>query len=369
MLFYIDKIVKIKSKENITEKKMKIESSIFGKTKDGAEVTAYKITNRKGAYITVLDYGAILKDVVVPNKDGVLTDVALGYDNIASYEENPPFFGATIGRNGNRIEGATFNLNGHDYQLVLNENDKNNLHSGPNGYERRMWDAKTNEANGCVSFHILSPDGDQGFPGNFDITVTYMLTEENKVKIHYEGKSDADTIANLTNHSYFNLNGEGSGTIMDHKLMIHADGYTPVDEYSIPYGTVESVEGTPFDFRTEKTIRQDASAKDEQLLHTGGYDHNFALNGSGLREVAVALSEQSGIKMTVMTDQPGIQFYAGNFISGPVGKNGHAYGANEGFALETQHFPNSMNVLAFDSPKLEAGERYSTTTCYTFGTI
>ncbi len=346
---------------------MKIESSIFGTTGNGETVTAYKITNKKGAYITVLDYGAVLKDVVVPDQNGNLTDVALGYDNVAAYEENPPHFGATIGRNGNRIEGASFSLNGQDYQLELNENNKNNLHSGPNGYEFRMWNAKTNELNGCVSFDILSPDGDQGFPGNFKVTVTYMLTEENKVKIHYEGTTDADTIVNMTNHSYFNLNGEGSGTIMNHTLMVKADGYTPVDEYSIPYGTVDPVDGTPFDFRTAKTIARDADADDEQLQHTGGYDHNFALNGTGLREVAVAAGDQSGITMTVMTDQPGMQFYAGNFIGGPTGKNGHEYHVHEGFALETQHFPNSVNVLAFDSPKLEAGERYSTTTCYTFG--
>ncbi len=346
---------------------MKIESSIFGKTKDGIDVTAYKITNKKGAYITVLDYGAILKDIVVPDQNGTLIDVALGYDDVASYEENPPHFGATIGRNGNRIEGAAFSLNGQDYQLVLNENDKNNLHSGPDGYEFRMWEAKTNETNGCVSFSILSPDGDQGFPGNFKVTVTYMLTEENKVKIHYEGTSDADTIVNMTNHSYFNLNGEADGSIMNHTLSIKAEGYTPVDEYSIPYGTVDPVEGTPFDFREAKTIGKDAEEINEQLQHTGGYDHNFALDGSGLRDVAFVTGDKSGITMTVMTDQPGIQFYAGNFISGPAGKNGHEYKPHDGFALETQHFPNSVNVLAFDSPKLEAGERYSTTTCYTFG--
>ncbi len=346
---------------------MKIESSLFGKTKEGKDVTAYKISNNKGAYITVLDYGAILKDVVVPDKNGNLTDVALGYDTVEAYEENPPHFGATIGRNGNRIEGAAFSLNGQDYQLVLNENDKNNLHSGPDGYEFRMWESRTNEKNGCVSFSILSPDGDQGFPGNFKVTVTYMLTEENKVKIHYEGTSDADTIVNMTNHSYFNLNGEAAGSIMNHTLEIKADGYTPVDEYSIPYGTVDPVEGTPFDFTEAKTIARDAEEINEQLQHTGGYDHNFALNGSGLREVARACADHSGITMTVMTDQPGIQFYAGNFISGPAGKNGHSYGPHDGFALETQHFPNSVNVLAFDSPKLAAGERYSTTTCYTFG--
>ncbi len=346
---------------------MKITSSEFGTTKDGQQVIAYTITNSKGSSITMIDYGAILKDIIVPDRDGRLVDVALGYDRVENYEVNPPHFGATIGRNGNRIEGGSFTLNGTDYQLAQNENDRNNLHSGPDGYEFRMWEAQTNEANGCVTFSIVSPDGDQGFPGELRIAVTYMLTEENKVKIHYEGVCDRDTIVNMTNHSYFNLDGESAGSIMDHILMIDADCFTPVDEYSIPYGTLESVEGTPFDFREPKKIGRDAGAESEQLEHTGGYDHNFALNGEGLRVVAKAVSEKTGITMTVMTDLPGVQFYAGNFISGPAGKGGHEYGKREGFCLETQYFPNSVNVLAFESPKLEAGEHYSTTTCYTFG--
>jgi len=346
---------------------MKIESSSFGTTKDGSPVTAYRITNSKGAYITLIDYGAVLKDVCVPDKNGKLIDVALGYDNVAAYEVNPPHFGATIGRNGNRIEGGSFSLDGTDYQLALNEKGRNNLHSGPDGYEFRMWEAALNEANGCVTFSIVSPDGDQGFPGTFKVAVTYMLTEENKVKIHYEGVCDRTTVANMTNHSYFNLNGHDAGTIMNHTLQIHADGYVPVDENSIPYGTVDSVEGTPFDFREGKTIGQDAAAEDDQLAHTGGYDHNFALNGSGLRNVATAVGDKSGISMQVMTDLPGMQFYAGNFISGPAGKGGVTYKPHEGFALETQYFPNSINVLAFESPKLQQGAPYSTTTCYTFG--
>lgn len=347
---------------------MKIETSLFGKTKKGEDVTAYRIENSKGSSITVLDYGAILKNVVVPDKDGHLTDVVLGYDHVADYEENPPHFGATIGRNGNRIAGASFSIDGKTYQLTKNEKN-NNLHSGPDGYEFRMWKALPNKLNGAVSFHLVSPDGDQGFPGNFDVTVTYMLTESNKVKIHYEGTCDQDTVVNMTNHSYFNLNGEGSGTILNHTLEIKADGYTPVDEESIPYGRIDKVEGTPFDFRKAKTMGQDAGADDEQLAHTGGYDHNFALDGSGLRNVACAAGDKSGITLTVMTDQPGMQFYAGNFISGPIGKNGHVYGDHEGFALETQHFPNSVNEPSFESPVVKKGSRYSTTTCYTFSTI
>lgn len=346
---------------------MKIESSSFGTTKDGSQVTAYTVTNHQGAYITVIDYGAVLQSIGMPDAEGKIIDVALGYDNVASYEVNPPHFGATIGRNGNRIEEGAFSLDGVDYQLEKNEKGRNNLHSGPDGYEFRMWEARADEANGCVSFSIVSPDGDQGFPGEFRVTVTYMLTEENKVKIHYEGTADRSTVANMTNHSYFNLNGHNSGSILEHTLQINADGYVPVDENSIPYGTVESVEGTPFDFRKPKKIGQDAEAASEQLAHTGGYDHNFALNGSGLREVASAKGDVSGITMKVLTDLPGMQFYTGNFISGPQGKGGTDYHVHDGFCLETQYFPNSINVLAFESPKLPEGTAYSTTTCYTFG--
>lgn len=348
---------------------MMITKADFGTTKKGEKVTAYTVTNGKGASMTVLDFGAIMQSIVVPDKKGEFVDVVLGYDNVPAYEDNPPHFGATIGRNGNRIGGASFMLNGKTYTLVKNERDKNNLHSGPDGYEFRMWDAVPNEKNGSVSFTLTSPDGDQGFPGTFRVTVTYMLTEMNKVKIHYEGKSDKDTMVNMTNHTYFNLNGEGSGKIMEHTVKIAATGYTPVDEESIPYGRTDKVEGTPFDFRNPKTIAQDAGAEDEQLAHTGGYDHNFALDGSGLRNVAWATGDKTGITMTVMTDQPGMQFYAGNFIFGPVGKKGHTYGAHDGFAMETQHFPDSVNQKAFATPLLKAGEVYSTTTCYTFSIL
>lgn len=348
---------------------MKITERPFGTTKRGEAVTAYTVSNSEGASITVLDYGAVLQSIVVPDRNGCLTDVALGYDNVAGYEDNPPHFGATIGRNGNRIEGGSFTLDGVDYQLPLNENGRNNLHSGPDGYEFRMWKADPDEASGSVSFFLVSPDGDQGFPGEFKVTVTYTLTEKNEVRIHYEGVSNENTIVNMTNHSYFNLNGHDAGTIMNHRLQINADGYVPVDEYSIPYGTVAPVEGTPFDFRQPKMIGLDAGVEDEQLSHTGGYDHSFAINGSGARTAAHAEGDKSGIAMTVKTDLPGVQFYAGNFIGGPAGKGGHNYGAHDGFALETQYFPNAVNVLAFDSPKLEAGETYSSTTVYAFGIV
>ena len=347
---------------------MKIEVTEFGHTKDGSAVEAYRITNSHGAYVTVLNYGAIVKDIAVPDKDGHITDVVLGYDTLDKYETNPNFFGACIGRSGNRIANSTFTIDGREYHLTENEGH-NNLHSGPDGFEKRIWKAVPQERNGCVSFSLVSPDGDQGFPGNFKVTVTYMLTEQNKFKIHYEGISDADTVANMTNHSYFNLNGEGSGSILDHSVLIHADGYTPVGEGLIPVGSVAPVAGTPFDFREMKKIGRDIAANgNEQLALAGGFDHNFALNGEGLRNVAEAVGDRSGIVMTVMTDQPGMQFYAGNYISGPAGKHSHEYKPRDGFAMETQHFPNSVNTPAFESPIIAAGAKYSTTTCYTFGT-
>ena len=349
---------------------MEIHSRNFGVTGDGREVTAFTITNSSGAYITLLDFGAVLQAVGMPDRNGNIIDVALGYDDLASYEQNPPHFGATIGRFGNRIEGGLFTLDGTEYQLVCNEKNRNNsLHSGPDGYEFRMWDAEAREDSDSVTFYLVSPDGDQGFPGEFKVAVSYTLTEDNRVKIHYEGITDATTIVNMTNHSYFNLNGHDAGTILDHTLKISADGYVPIDEYAIPYGIVSAVEGTPFDFRRPKRIGDEIDAENEQILHGNGYDHNFALNGEGMRDVVVAVGDQSGIRMTVSTDLPGVQFYAGNHIGGPAGKGGHKYGVREGFALETQYFPNCVNVLAFKSPKLDAGDSYSTTTCYTFDIV
>ena len=217
---------------------MKIERSLFGRDRDGRDVSAYTITNSKGASITVIDFGAILQSIKVPDQNGKLTDVALGYDEASAYEINRPHFGATIGRNGNRIEGGSFSLDGVDYQLLKNENDRNNLHSGPDGYEFRMWESEADPEKGSVTFSLLSPDGDQGFPGEFRVSVTYTLTEDNAVRIRYEGSCDRTTVANMTNHSYFNLNGHDSGSIMGHVLQINADEFVPVDEYSIPYGIV-----------------------------------------------------------------------------------------------------------------------------------
>ena len=345
-----------------------VTEKIFGNLPSGEEAHIYHIENAAGAYIEVSQYGAILVKVCVPDKDGRLTDVVLGYDDLESYFVNGCFFGACIGRSGNRIADSRFMLDGAEIKLTPNEG-KNNLHSGPNGFEKKLWNASAVEGKNAVTFSRISPDGENGYPGEFEVSVTYELTEENAVRIVYSGVSDKTTIANMTNHSYFNLNGEGSGTAMDQYLIIHAQEYTPVREDSIPLGENASVEGTPMDFRTAKQIGRDIEADFEQLKFTGGFDHNYVTDGynkASIREIASAWSEKSGIQMDVLTDCPCVQFYAANFVEDEHGKNGHVYNKREAFCLETQVEPNAVNVENFHSPVLEAGEKYYSETVYRF---
>ena len=345
-----------------------VTEKIFGNLPAGEEVHLYHIENKMGAYIEVSQYGAILVKVCVPDRDGRLTDVVLGYDDLESYFVNGCFFGACIGRSGNRIADSRFMLDGTEIRLTPNEG-KNNLHSGPDGFEKKLWNASVTEGQNAVTFSRISPDGENGYPGEFEVSVTYELTEENAVRIVYSGVSDKTTIANMTNHSYFNLNGEGSGTAMEQYLTIHAQEYTPVREDSIPLGENVSVEGTPMDFRTAKQIGQDIEADFEQLKFTGGFDHNYVTDGynkAGIREIASAWSEKSGIQMDVLTDCPCVQFYAANFVEDEHGKNGHVYNKREAFCLETQVEPNAVNVENFHSPVLEAGEKYYSETVYKF---
>ncbi|MDO5798551.1 MAG: aldose epimerase family protein [Eubacteriales bacterium] len=345
-----------------------ITERIFGKLPTGEEAHLYHIENKSGAYIEVLQYGAILVKVCVPDKDGKLTDVVLGYDDLDSYLVNGCFFGACIGRSGNRIADSEFKIDGREVKLTPNEG-KNNLHSGPNGFEKKMWNASVEENQNAVILSRISPDGENGFPGEFEVSVTYELTEENAVRIVYSGVSDKPTVANMTNHSYFNLNGEGSGTALDQYLTIHAQEYTPVRNDSIPVGENASVEGTPMDFRSAKQIGRDIEADFEQLRFTGGFDHNYVTDGynkASIREIASAWSEKSGIQMDVLSDCPCVQFYAANFVEDEHGKNGHVYNKREAFCLETQVEPNAVNVENFHSPILEAGERYYSETVYRF---
>ena len=341
----------------------------FGTLPSGEEVQIYHLENKSGAFAEVLQFGAILVKLCVPDRDGRLTDVVLGYDDLAGYEVNGCFFGATIGRSGNRIADSRFVLDGKEIVLTPNEG-ANNLHSGPDGFEKKMWTAsEISEDKNAVTFSRISPDGENGFPGEFNVSVTYEMTEENELRIVYGGVCDQTTIANMTNHSYFNLAGEGSGSAMDQYVTIHAEQYTPVGEGSIPLGENAAVEGTPMDFRKAHKIGDEIEADFEQLRITGGYDHNYVTDGynkASIREIAEAWSERTGIQMNVLTDCPCVQFYAANFVDQEHGKNGHVYNKREAFCLETQVEPNAVNVENFHSPILEAGERYYSETIYRF---
>lgn len=342
----------------------------FGELTSGEEITLYHLENASGAYAEVMDFGAILVKLCVPDGDGKLTDVVLGYDDVQQYEVNGCFFGAIIGRNGNRIAGARFSIYGKEYQLAKNENE-NNLHSGPNGFEKKIWTVKNiDQEKNAVTFSRISPDGENGFPGEFQVSVTYEFTADNSLQITYNGICDQATVANMTNHSYFNLSGEGSGTVLDTYLTIHAKNYNPVDEVSIPTGEYSAVEGTPMDFNKAKRIGDEINADFQQLKFTGGYDHNYVTENyakGSRRVIASAYHEKSGITMDVISDCPCVQFYAGNFVLGEKGKNGHTYNKREGFCLETQVEPNAVNEENFHSPILEAGERYQSFTAYHFG--
>ena len=345
---------------------MSVEKQCFGKTEQGQEITLFNVTNKNGVVMKVTDFGAILVSVLVPDRDGEWKDVVLGYEHGEDYQVNPPHFGSTIGRNGNRIDQAAFVLNGKKIQLTPNENE-NNLHSGPDGFEFMMWEAKAED--NAVAFHHFSPDGEQGFPGNFDITVTYTLTDDNAIEIHYEGKCDQDTVANMTNHSYFNLGGHDSGVVYDQTMQLNASAYTPViDSKSIPTGEIAPVAGTPMDFTQPKLIGKEIEADFEQLKLTGGYDHNYVLDkeDGALTWMARAYCEKTGIGMEAYTDCPAVQFYTGNFIGNEKGKNGAVYGQRHGFCLESQYCPNAVNDTHFKQPFLKAGEKYDTKTIYKF---
>ena len=351
---------------------MSVTVSNFGKLSTGAQAKLYHIENAGGSYADVTDFGAILVRLCVPDKDGVLRDVVLGYDDLSQYEVNGCFFGATIGRNGNRIGKARFCIDGKEYKLFPNEFE-NNLHSQPDGFEKKLWIGSPVDGKNAVRFSRLSPDGESGFPGNLEISVTYELTDSGELCLTYEGISDQATVVNCTNHTYFNLNGEGEPSTADTLLTLHADYFTPVpDSASIPTGELRAVAGTPMDFREPKPIGKEADADYDQLQFTGGYDHNYVVNGyekGKVQEIACACSEKSGIAMTVLTDCPCVQFYGGNFIVSEHGKNGHTYIKRNGFCLETQVEPNAVNEPAFHSPVIAAGEKYLSRTIYRFTVV
>lgn len=345
-----------------------ITKSAYELTKDGLETQVYKMENATGAYVTLLNYGGTLTSIVVPDKDGNETDVLLGYEHLSGYEIATTYFGALIGRCGNRIGKGHFTLNGQEYQLALN-NGENHLHGGTCGYDSKIWDVE--EIDGTLKLSLFSPDGDENYPGNLTISVTYSFTDDNTLGIHYEAVSDADTVVNLTNHAYFNLDGHASGSIEDHMLKLNASHYIPTDSGSIPTGEIAPVAGTAFDFTAFRRIGDGIDdANDIQIQYAGGYDHNWVLDDdtNQLTEASIAYSLVSGIELTTCTTLPGVQFYAGNYIGedDPSGKNGLTYHKRQGFCLETQVHPDAINNENFPSAVLKAGDKYDTTTTYQF---
>ena len=352
---------------------MAVTTESFGQTSKGEPVTLYKISNTSGMTVGIIDFGANITSICVPDRDGRFDDVVLGFDDVKGYSVNPSFFGSTIGRNANRIGAASFTLNGVTYNLEKNDGE-NNLHSHfDDCYNKKMFKGSINEADNSVTLSLFSPDGDQGFPGNLNVEITFRVTECSALEIEYKGTTDADTVFNLTNHSYFNLAGHTAGTAaaMDQKLWLNATHYTPTFPGSIPTGEVATVAGTPFDFTQPTRIGDRIDAPHEQLKLAGGYDHNWAVDTSCTKpeQIAVLTDEKSGRRMSVYTDLPGVQFYAGNFIANQTGKAGTSYGKRCAVCLETQFFPNAINIPSFRSPVLKAGETFKTVTKYKFSTV
>lgn len=344
-----------------------MKTEAFGSIQSGKKATLYILENKNHTVVKVTDFGATLVSVLFADKDGVMKDMVLGYDDAASYEKGTSCFGATIGRNGNRIKDARFTIDGKEWVIEANENN-NSLHSGKNGFNHLMWEMKESGDN-YVTFYHYSPQEEQGFPGNMHVTVTYTLDDEDTVHITYHAKADADTVMNFTNHSYFNLAGHDSGVMLDQKLQLFADAYTPdEDSHSIPTGEIAPVAGTPMDFTTMKPIGQDINADFEQLHFTGGYDHNYVLSDKPgtMRQMAKAECDASGIAMDAYTECCGVQLYAGNFIGTQTGKGGVTYGNRHGFCLESQFYPNAVNEKNFPSPVVPADTEYYSETKYHF---
>ena len=337
---------------------MSVTTKSFGATQQGEPVTAYTVTNAAGAALTVLDYGATVQALTVPNGQGGFTDVVLGYDTVSGYEAGDGYLGATIGRVGNRIGGAAFSLNGVTYKLAKNDG-ANHLHGGVRGFDKVMWHVQAQE--NALICSRLSPDGEEGYPGNLQVTVTFTLTDDNALAIAYDADTDADTLVNLTNHSYFNLN--GGGTVLGHELQVNGERFCENDTGCLPTGKLLPVEGTPFDFRAPKTIGRDIEADDEQLRRGGGYDHNYVLAG---HTAAVLHSPDTRIRMTVETDMPGMQVYAAGSLGARSGKGGAPMGRRDAVCLETQLYPNAMNCYGFPSPVLRSGQHLHSETVFRF---
>lgn len=353
---------------------MQIEKQSFGKTASGEEALLYTITNKNGMSASFTDFGAIVVKIMVPDRWGKLEDVVLGYDELASYEHNEPGYGSFIGRNANRIKNAVVHINNKTYELEKNDG-QNNLHGGSVSYNKYMYKTKvlSKENLASIEFFRVSPDMEQGFPGELKVSMTYTLTDENELILNYHAVSNQDTVVNFTNHSYFNLAGHGSGAVLSQKVKILANQFTPTDDELIPTGEIRDVAGTPMDFRTLKPIGQDIFKEYTPLKQAGGYDHNYILDTyktnqrNTVEKAAELVDEKSGRVMEVYTDMPGIQLYTGNFITGTeTGKEGIVYEKRGGVCFETQYYPNSCNTQEFPSCILKAGELYDHCTIFKF---
>ncbi len=356
-----------------TPKSGSTEKKPFGKTPDGQPVDLYVLTNKNGVEAAITNYGGAVVSLKVPDRNGKFGDVVLGYDALDGYVNDKSYFGAIVGRYGNRIGHAQFSIDGKTYTLAKN-NGENSLHGGIKGFNKAVWAAKELPAKNGQSLELtyLSKDGEEGFPGNLHVRVVYTLTDSNELKIEYSATTDKKTVVNLTNHTYFNLAGPGSGDILGHQLVIEADKFTPVDAALIPTGELRDVPGTPLDFGKATAIGARIDQDDEQLKLGHGYDHNFVLRraaGAPISLAARVMEPNTGRVLEVWTTEPGVQFYTGNFLDGTArGKGGLAYARRSAFCLETQHFPDSPNQPKFPSVVLNPGEKYSTTTTYKFTT-
>ncbi|SRR5712692_5023500 len=343
----------------------------FGTMPDGRAVEIFTLTNPAGLEVRTMPYGAIIVSVRAPDRNGRVGDVVFGFDTLDGYLTRSRYFGCVVGRYGNRIAKGRFTLDGRTYTLATN-NGPNHLHGGVRGFDKQLWRAEPFERDGTVGvvYRLTSPDGDEGYPGTLEARVTYTLRPSNEIVVEYEATTDKPTVVNPTQHSYFNLGGEGSGDILGHEVTIDADRFTPVDDTLIPTGELAPVGGTPFDFRKPTAVGARIGAEDPQLANGKGYDHNWVLNRSGgglVRAVRVS-DPQSGRTLDVSTTEPGVQFYSGNFLDGTIaGKSGHVYQRRSGLCLETQHFPDSPNHPNFPSTVLRPGERFQSTTVFAFG--